>query len=438
MRNASTLLFVIMASIATAQLNWSTPAAISVSADNDSYHDTTPRMALEPSGKLGLGFIRQARAGTTTTAVRISDVYFSSSADAGSQWAPAQKLSSSSHYNSELNFSAGSAGEFLLAWNSGDLFSTYRLHLATTIDAGNTLTTQTVTDPFTTQEMGFVSPKVAKAGGNTVLTKASWNSDVVLTPEISYLWSRSSDTSPWAQTSVVDVETTERDHKGTLPRDLETEGNNCVAVYLRAYSDMNHNLRERIAIMTSSDAGLSWTSRGYVAGDAIYAGEAVVESLSNGNWVLAWLEPDRSPLTVERLFVQRSNDDGATWSFPLTINPVAETVNVIDSLSIASNGAGQLLIVFRGERKTYATGYGEDGDILYTYSLDNGITWSTVAVVNDSPESDAIIDAAPQAVYLGNGNWGVAWSRTEPGKDSVLVMATAPTAAAATDDWHLY
>lgn len=115
-----------------------------------------------------------------------------------------------------------------------------------------------------------------------------------------------------------------------------------------------------------SMTGLGWTPEGGGTFVAIYAG-AHEQSATNG---------------VSDVNMQRSTDNGVTWTPPVAINddrPDEWTLNFYPQLQVAPNG--RIDAVWQDNRDLADFHF----NVRYTYSTDGGKTWAPSVVVNDRP-----------------------------------------------------
>ena len=115
-----------------------------------------------------------------------------------------------------------------------------------------------------------------------------------------------------------------------------------------------------------SMTGLGWTPEGGGTFVAIYAG-AHEQSATNG---------------VSDVNMQRSTDNGVTWTPPVAINddrPDEWTLNFYPQLQVAPNG--RIDAVWQDNRDLADFRF----NVRYTYSTDGGKTWAPSVVVNDRP-----------------------------------------------------
>ncbi len=196
--------------------------------------------------------------------------------------------------------------------------------------------------------------------------------------------------------------------------------------------------------------------------DAAFDRNARVMAVGGGVWIAAWDTDNTLGGTIgadEDILFARSTDDGATWSTPAALNSRAAVdgtsardlfVDVAADMSgvviaiwqssgiggaayarsidggltwsaaaligiggseprIVTDGAGVWLAVWSSTADLGGT-IGTDDDILYSRSVDNGLTWSPVAVLNSDAATDGIKDdVLPQIAGDGAGTWVATW-----------------------------
>jgi hypothetical protein len=119
---------------------------------------------------------------------------------------------------------------------------------------------------------------------------------------------------------------------------------------------------------TGAMTGLGWTAKGGPSGTFLAAYAAT---------------PATSPTSgVADIVMQRSTDNGVTWSEPLAlddINPDENVNNFYPQMSVAPNG--RVDVVWQDNR-----GLADNLiNVRYTYTTDGGLTWAPTTVVNDRP-----------------------------------------------------
>jgi len=161
----------------------------------------------------------------------------------------------------------------------------------------------------------------------------------------------------------------------------------------------------------SVDDGTTWTApqvvRSEFANDI--GEETVLATDRNGHWILVWM-PD-----VVTLKTTQSFDNGVTWQAPETL--VTGTA-LQTSPAIATDRAGTWIIAWDSDSSLGGT-IGNDGDILYSRSTDDGVNWSAPTYLNTNAPDPLNWNAElePRLATDGAGTWIAAWevngARTE-------------------------
>src|SRR3954452_9158720 len=138
-----------------------------------------------------------------------------------------------------------------------------------------------------------------------------------------------------------------------------------------------------IGFVRSGNGGASWDPPGFLPGMTYSAGAAspfervsdasVAYDAAHGTWLISSIPllPDTSVPTV---FVNRSTDDGRTWSTPVQIPPPdARSVDLDKNWTVCDNGASS---PFRGHCYTELDNFGDGDRELMSTSTDGGVTWS--------------------------------------------------------------
>jgi len=188
--------------------------------------------------------------------------------------------------------------------------------------------------------------------------------------------------------------------------------------------------------------------------------DAEVETDGNGTWLAVWSQGPGGGLGITGfapVFV-RSVDDGITWSAPALLRPEAADDASPSAPGIATDGQGKWLVVWgtnlfemqmtesfdngqswgtprvlvsasylHGGPSAGTDGSGtwvvtwqsldslggtidEEGDILFSRSVDDGATWSAPAPVNTDAAGDFHTDAGVRLATGGSGTWVAVWS----------------------------
>jgi hypothetical protein len=142
-----------------------------------------------------------------------------------------------------------------------------------------------------------------------------------------------------------------------------------------------------IGFARSADGGATWTS-GFMPGLTATSGipdstggsfervsdASVAYDAAHTTWLVSSI-PIESNLVVPTVFINRSTDDGLTWSDPASIPPpVANKVNLDKNWTVCDNTSTS---PFYGHCYTEFDNFGQ-GDLEYmSTSTDGGVNWST-------------------------------------------------------------
>jgi hypothetical protein len=137
----------------------------------------------------------------------------------------------------------------------------------------------------------------------------------------------------------------------------------------------------------------------------------------NGQWIAVWQSSEvlgNPNLGQDNDILYAVSSDGVNWSAPAALNSNAATDVGDDYMPhIASDGNGNLVVVWHSKDPLGVLGLGGDYDILYTRSSD-GKTWTAPAPLNTNAASDnSFEDTGPDITYF-NGRWIVAWTSDNP------------------------
>jgi len=164
----------------------------------------------------------------------------------------------------------------------------------------------------------------------------------------------------------------------------------------------------------SADNGATWSTvtvlNTNAAGDSGQDTDVKLLALGSGVWLAVWQSSDSLSGTVGADFdvlFSRSIDDGVTWSAPQPLNSTASTDTGSDSSPVlASDGSGNLMALWQSAENM--AGAGNDFDIFFSRSSDGGANWSVALVLNSNASSDSGNDRGPSIVHDG-GAWVAAW-----------------------------
>lgn len=125
----------------------------------------------------------------------------------------------------------------------------------------------------------------------------------------------------------------------------------------------------------------------------------------DGTWICVWeshYDWQGKAGKDSDIFFARSRSAGKTWSeaAPLNTNAVSDGDAIDNNAQIIYYGGGVWIVVWSSGYGTGPTG--GDYDILYSYSTDDGISWSPPLPVNSHAYKDASDDTYPTIATDGN------------------------------------
>ena len=139
-----------------------------------------------------------------------------------------------------------------------------------------------------------------------------------------------------------------------------------------------------IGFVRSGDGGQTWDAPGFLPGMTFSSGAAaspfervsdpsVAYDAAHGTWLISSI-PLLPNTSVPTVFVNRSTDDGRTWSAPVSIPPpVSNSVDLDKNWTVCDNVSTR----FRGHCYTELDNFGDGDRELMSTSTDGGLTWST-------------------------------------------------------------
>ncbi|MBM3289201.1 MAG: exo-alpha-sialidase, partial [Candidatus Hydrogenedentes bacterium] len=212
------------------------------------------------------------------------------------------------------------------------------------------------------------------------------------------------------------------------PRIATDDQGNWVAVW--ASKDMlyynmfesNIGTDDDIFVQRSSDNGKTWTAvaplNNDAFGDAKQDTSPVVATDKNGMWLAVWNGTGGTTIPAigvdGDLLIARSEDNGATWTDPAPFNTNAETDGPYDYDTSADLATDE-----NGNwiavwfSRHNFGGVGDDLDILTARSSDNGMTWSDPARLNNNAWGDSGNDRFPRIATDTQGNWVTVWESND-------------------------
>jgi hypothetical protein len=140
-----------------------------------------------------------------------------------------------------------------------------------------------------------------------------------------------------------------------------------------------------IGFVRSGDGGATWGAPGFLPGMTFTSGAtgspyervsdpSVAYDAAHGVWLISSI-PLLPNISTPTVFVNRSTDDGLTWSNPVSIPPpVAHRVDLDKNWTVCDNHAAS---PFYGHCYTELDNFGDGDRELMSTSTDGGLTWGT-------------------------------------------------------------
>lgn len=208
--------------------------------------------------------------------------------------------------------------------------------------------------------------------------------------------------------------------------DVELDGNpslagdsegNMVAVWSSSNLQNNNiGIDGDIFAAYSSDAGATWSDPVEVTPDPATDTAAdqtpVVATDGAGNWVAVWISDNTLGGVIGNdfdLLFSRSTDNGMTWSIPTYLNSAAPTSNATDADPVIAAAGNNVFVVAWYSSASLGTVFTNDFDIHYARSTNGGASWKDEQLLNTDGDTDSRFDQYPGITTDGNGNWVVMW-----------------------------
>ncbi len=400
--------------------SWSVPALIPTVPN---WNDRNASVATDKNGNWLVVWESNNTLGSTIGLDE--DILFSRSTDLGASWSPIAVLNRqiyTDNPDTRPHAVSDAAGHFVVVWHStenlgatvgtdGDIL------YSTSSDGGATWSTQLpVSVSARSDSASDGDPFLATDGSGHWVTVWSTNGtyNVGGTGTDNDLFTQRSTDNGVTWSPMVLMNST---GTGDLATDyaamLAPDGlGNWVAVYASEGD---------VLVTRSTDAGDSWTTPAALhpnaeLGSSVYLRPQIVSGTA-GTLVAAWSTTDAlggSIGTDYDLVVSTSTDSGVNWTAPSPLNTTAATDTGDDRyLRLASDGVGTFVAVWRSNENIGGT-TGTDNDLFVSRSADNGVTWSSPALLNPSGEGIIGIEdfnEFPAAIaYNGAGTWGAVWT----------------------------
>jgi len=131
----------------------------------------------------------------------------------------------------------------------------------------------------------------------------------------------------------------------------------------------------------------------------------------DGRWITVWGGPNNDGGTGSDVFYSISDDNGTTWTAQAELESGVEAFG--DWAPVISNDGGDNWLVVWQSTNDLGGTIGSDNDFLYSYSSDNGQTWSSAAAVDSRAVSDgSVTDAWADVAMNSAGKVVLVWTST--------------------------
>lgn len=379
------------------------------------------------------------------TAGTDADIFYSRSTDNGATWSalmPLNTNAASDSRNDEVpDIATDGQGNWLVVWASEEDFP-----LGGGLSAGtdqDIFYARSSDNGLTWSDPAPVNSNVAGMGGSDRRPKIAtdrqgtwmvvWESD---DPNVAggigmdrdILFARSTDNgAAWTPAAPVNSNAA-GDTGGDFIPSIATDGQGIWIVTWESSESFGGTIGtdRDILFSRSTDAGATWTvpapANSNAGADAGDDEESVIVTDGQGTWMVVWWSYDTldpaDPVTgligtdQDLLFV-RSMDNGMTWSYPAPLNNNAATdTGYEESPSLATDGQGNWVVVWYSNENLNGA-IGTDTDILIARSADNGLIWTDPVPLNTNADTDTGGDFSPSIATDGLGNWVVAWTSSD-------------------------
>jgi len=213
-----------------------------------------------------------------------------------------------------------------------------------------------------------------------------------------------------AQTCVEDAaplnSTATTDSTADVAPALATDGNGVwVAVWVENANVLTR--RGTLSYARSLDDGITWGARATLPMFGFEISDPHIASDGINTFVIVYEARGGDGNTG--VYSRRSVNDGASWSSPVTVDPIANTEYA--NPRVASDLQSSEFLVTWSSRNSLGNTVGDDADVMIAradFILQPG--WSTPQAINANAASDAVFDHDPDIATDGNGGWMVVWS----------------------------
>lgn len=241
----------------------------------------------------------------------------------------------------------------------------------------------------------------------------------------------------WTDLWPINLDATSDDGRDRGPQYAYDGQGNWIVVWYRGDIEQSGGADQDVFYATSADNTLTWSDPVDLLGDSFTDGgdddHPQVATDGQGNWMIVWFSKRdlRGQIGTDRdvLFVRTDTTFGR-WKAARPVNTNADTDSGDDRIvQVRTNGIGTWIVAWHST-DTLGGRIGNDRDILYARSVDNGETWSDPYPINRNADHDSGSDSFVQIANDGSTNWIAVWDSTEDigrqiGTDQDILYATS-------------
>jgi len=404
------------------------PAPLNTNAASDSGDDNRPQITTDGDGIWMAIWHSIDDFGTLETD---ADIMCSVSINGGVTWSAPSPVNndagSDSNEDRNPQLTTNGTGIWIACWqsvNDSDMDDDLDIIYAVSDNDGATWSNPAVlnsngeSDDFGDDDY---DPQIATDGAGTWI--ATWDSFTELNPSTGsdgdILYAVSSDNGDnWSAPKPLNSNATTDSGDDEISQ-ITTDGDGTWIAIWESIDTLGNTIEVDIDILCSisTNNGSAWGTLKILntnaTGDSGLDFDAQLTTDGAGTWIATWSSTDTLSETVgddADIFYSISSDDGDTWSFPTTLNANAVTdVNEEDfHPQITTDGAGTWVATW------WSIPFAEDGDIRYAISSDDGVTWSIVGTLNTNADTDSFDDSLIQLTTDSLGTWIAAWESYDP------------------------
>lgn len=153
------------------------------------------------------------------------------------------------------------------------------------------------------------------------------------------------------------------------------------------------------------------------ASDAGHDSEVQVATDGTGRWIAVWQSADDLGATIGTdydILFSRSLDDGLTWSAPAALNTNAASDSGHDLAPSIATDRDEVWIVVWHSNEDLGSTLGTDNDILFASAGETGAVWTAPAALHANADTDSGDDTQATIVTEeATSAWIVAWQSTD-------------------------